>query len=565
MTGADVAAPYDEYAEKAALGAALALPDAMKTAAGILVPDDFYLEPHRIIFRAGLGLLNEGSVADLVTVTNRLRNTGKLELVGGPVGISSLVDDVPDIGHVADYCRLVKDKAGRRKVIAEARQLIVRSQEGQPLDGALSAFRRRIGESRSNTTINPWTRTQGALWGDERGVELVPPARLIGPMVKPSLCLLHGAAGSAKTFLSLGLAVHLAAGVDFLDWEVPEPRQVVYIDGEIGRATVQRRISDLIFGHGLDEELIAGNLIVEGFDRQDTPIPWLDEPGFIGVIEKYPDVKLIIADNVRTLTRPDFDENTVEAWAGVNDTLKALRAAGVSALVNHHGNRSGGYNGSAAQETLVDLAVGIKLHSPKGAPGPVVSFNVGKNRHGVPVPANRWKLIEPAAGGLRWVDDGPAEAPETNPEEDVDKLRARILDAVLKMPKVGKKKLSVAVGGRYARFNAVLDVMVADGVICRKISGQRHQYWAPEPSPRDDEGDGGETVQGDGNRLPSPSSYLLNGDGRETVSPPTVSHCHPPLIKRGGDGTGEGDSGKQMTSTATPGAEKGVDDDVEYF
>ena len=58
--------------------------------------------------------------------------------------------------------------------------------------------------------------------------------------------LVYGPAGVGKSWLALGLAYAAAAGTRFLRWRATRPHQVVYVDGEMGPAELQRRLA--LFG-----------------------------------------------------------------------------------------------------------------------------------------------------------------------------------------------------------------------------------------------------------------------------------------------------------------------------
>src|SRR6202045_2818123 len=82
---AALAPPHNLEAEQSVLGAIL-LSDRSLYALVIeegLRADDFYRERHGTIYEAMLALYNESEPGDVLTVPDRLRQTGKLEEVGG--------------------------------------------------------------------------------------------------------------------------------------------------------------------------------------------------------------------------------------------------------------------------------------------------------------------------------------------------------------------------------------------------------------------------------------------------------------------------------------------------
>src|ERR1700735_3879720 len=83
-TGA-IAPPHNLDAEQSVLGAIL-LSDRSLYALVIeegLRAEDFYRERHGRIYEAMLALYNESEPVDVLTVTDRLRQTGELKDIGG--------------------------------------------------------------------------------------------------------------------------------------------------------------------------------------------------------------------------------------------------------------------------------------------------------------------------------------------------------------------------------------------------------------------------------------------------------------------------------------------------
>src|SRR5438445_9805912 len=84
--------PHNLDAEQSVLGAIL-LSDRSMYALVIeegLRAEDFYRERHGLIYEAMLALYNESEPVDVLTVTDRLRQGGKLEEVGGAASVYEL-------------------------------------------------------------------------------------------------------------------------------------------------------------------------------------------------------------------------------------------------------------------------------------------------------------------------------------------------------------------------------------------------------------------------------------------------------------------------------------------
>jgi len=108
--------PSDHRAEQAVLGALLWRGDCLVEAAGILKPEHFQDDHHRLIYEAALRVSASGGTPDLVLVQREMESEGTLAKAGGAAELSSLVDGLPDTANVAHYANLVRDAARRHEL-----------------------------------------------------------------------------------------------------------------------------------------------------------------------------------------------------------------------------------------------------------------------------------------------------------------------------------------------------------------------------------------------------------------------------------------------------------------
>ena len=110
--------PQDQDAERAVLGAILVEPMSWAMVCDVVKSKDFYSVANQMVFAACEELAAENKAVDLVTVTGWLRDTNRLEFVGGAHKVSELLDALPDVANAEDYAHIVKEKAVRRALIA---------------------------------------------------------------------------------------------------------------------------------------------------------------------------------------------------------------------------------------------------------------------------------------------------------------------------------------------------------------------------------------------------------------------------------------------------------------
>lgn len=117
--------PQNIEAEQSLLGALLIDKDAIVRIAEILSPLHFYRsESHGRIFEAILDLFEKREPIDLVTVTERLKRSNFLDLVGGSAYLTTLVNTVPTAAHIEHYALIIKEHATRRSLISQATKLV---------------------------------------------------------------------------------------------------------------------------------------------------------------------------------------------------------------------------------------------------------------------------------------------------------------------------------------------------------------------------------------------------------------------------------------------------------
>jgi replicative DNA helicase len=116
--------PYDKSAEEAVLGAILLNNRALEVVHDSLAPEDFYVEAHRRIYQAIVGLWQDRCPIDHVTLGNRLIAAGDLERIGGASALGGLTEGVGSVANVEHYAGIVRGKAAIRRMIYAAQQVV---------------------------------------------------------------------------------------------------------------------------------------------------------------------------------------------------------------------------------------------------------------------------------------------------------------------------------------------------------------------------------------------------------------------------------------------------------
>jgi replicative DNA helicase len=110
--------------EEAVLGAIMLEKNALTAVIDIIKPEMFYKETHQIIYRAILKLFEKSEAVDILTVTNQLKSSGELELVGGPYHITQLTSRVASSANVEYHARIIIQKHIQRELIRISSEII---------------------------------------------------------------------------------------------------------------------------------------------------------------------------------------------------------------------------------------------------------------------------------------------------------------------------------------------------------------------------------------------------------------------------------------------------------
>lgn len=103
--------------EEAVLGAMMLEATAVNSVIDVLRSESFYKEANRAIYKSISELFNESEPVDILTVTERLRKNGDLQLVGGASGVARLTSRVASTANIEAHARIIAQKHIQRELI----------------------------------------------------------------------------------------------------------------------------------------------------------------------------------------------------------------------------------------------------------------------------------------------------------------------------------------------------------------------------------------------------------------------------------------------------------------
>lgn len=122
--------PMNIEAEKAVLGAIFTDSRAYERVSDTLRPEHFAVPEHGKIFEAVGKLINQGQIADPVTLSGLFERSDDLQAIGGPVYLAELAASAVTIINAGEYGRIIQDAAQRREMLWFAQGLIQSIHDG---------------------------------------------------------------------------------------------------------------------------------------------------------------------------------------------------------------------------------------------------------------------------------------------------------------------------------------------------------------------------------------------------------------------------------------------------
>ena len=189
--------------------------------------------------------------------------------------------------------------------------------------------------------------------------EFPPKEMLITPWLrKQDLLMFYAKRGVGKTHFSLSLAYAVASGGEFLKWQAPEARRVLYIDGEMPGVAIQERLAALVDAN--EKEPPEGFFRIVTPDVQPFSLPDLaTAEGQSALDPLIGDAELIVLDNLSTLMRQGV-ENEGESWVPMATWALARRREGRAVVFVHHAGKGGQQRGSSRREDLLDVVLCLR-------------------------------------------------------------------------------------------------------------------------------------------------------------------------------------------------------------
>jgi len=180
------------------------------------------------------------------------------------------------------------------------------------------------------------------------------------------MTMISGDAGGGKTRLCLSMARALGAGEAMIDWPVPEPVRVLYVDAELGASLMKKwlsRLTPLPANFGIiSNQVNYRRARATGAEYKEVTLATEVGRDYItSKIEQWK-AQVVFLDSLFTLVPPEVVDGKASetSWPTVLRWMLEQKMKGVHIVLLHHNNRGGKQYGSILKEIHFDYRGSIK-------------------------------------------------------------------------------------------------------------------------------------------------------------------------------------------------------------
>ena len=136
--------PNSLEVEQSVLGCIMIDSEATINIIAQVLPEDFYSETHKLIYEAMVSLYNKNVNIDIITLTDELEKSGRLNTVGGVGYLTTLTNVVPSAASYENYVKILKRDSTLRQLIEACSGVITKAYQKEEGDNVLALAEKSI-------------------------------------------------------------------------------------------------------------------------------------------------------------------------------------------------------------------------------------------------------------------------------------------------------------------------------------------------------------------------------------------------------------------------------------
>lgn len=331
--------------EEAVIGAILIDKDAFEVIADILPPDAFYLDSHKVIFKAVKTLFLKHQPVDVLTVVEQLKVMGSLDAIGGAYYLVDLSNKVSSSANIEYHARLISQKYIQRELIRVSNKAVEAAYEDvedvfelvdqtsnnlKQLESPFSVQNTKSGDTLAQEELARFNaiKNGGTPLFAETGLTDFDRFRLLQPTMS---VVIAARPGMGKTSLVLCIASHIAIKskkpVAIFSLEMSSEQLIVRLISVLSGIKLEK-LKDFnldenelkLYYQALDD-ITDSKLIID-----DTPAISVDalDRNVRAIKKKYPDLDGIIIDYMQLMDGGDHKGNRENEVGAISRGIKAI-------------------------------------------------------------------------------------------------------------------------------------------------------------------------------------------------------------------------------------------------
>lgn len=338
--------PMSLEAEKSVLGAVLMDDECFASLEQELLPQDFYVVAHQIIYKHMLDIVRSNKRIDMITLQDSMQKSGELAAAGDIQYLIGLQENIPAFGMLTQHIQIIKAKAILRNLISSSVDIITScySQNDSDLDAVIDEAEKKIFQIINNRTkqnfvqLNIWLKKTfqhlSSIKSSSKGITGVATNfktldRMTSGFQPGDLIILAARPSMGKTSLALNVAVNAARsgiGVGIFSLEMgAEQLTLRLLSTESGVDHQKIRNATLSSQEWIEITHVAGELADMKLFIDDTAgINIMELRAKARQLKAKSDVKMLVVDYLQLLNSSRRHENRHQEVSEISRFLKAL-------------------------------------------------------------------------------------------------------------------------------------------------------------------------------------------------------------------------------------------------
>ena len=343
--------PQSLEAEGALLGSLLLDAEAIWRVVDFLEAKDFYKATHRMIYEAVADMAAHREAIDLVSLSNKLKDKGILEEIGGTAYLTGLVNTVPTASNAAYYANFVHKKRIHRDLIEASHRISeLGYKEEEDIEKILDDAEKTIfsvSQSSLGQEFVPvrkaldeaWQRIEKLHAGDGalRGVSTGFPDldNILAGLQRSDLIVLAARPSLGKTSLSLDIARSVALKenlpVGYFSLEMSREQVVDRLVAAQADVSLWKLRTGKLSDNGPENDFVRIRDAMETLSKIPLYIDDVASPTVMQIramarrlLAEHENLGLVVVDYLQLIRGHEMSENRVQEVSEISRSLKAL-------------------------------------------------------------------------------------------------------------------------------------------------------------------------------------------------------------------------------------------------